>query len=62
MTVKFTGGHTAFGNRLIMMHEGKAVVDVSGEEKEKLTIAELLGLFEKANGSEFASDKVLLYK
>ena len=52
----------AHGNRLIMMHEGKIVVDVSGEEKKKLTIAELLGLFEKASGSEFASDKALLSK
>ncbi len=52
----------AHGNRLIMMHEGKVVVDVSGEEKKKLTISELLGLFEKASGSEFANDKVMLSK
>ncbi len=52
----------AYGNRLIMMHEGRVVVDVSGEEKKKLTIAELLGLFEKASGSEFANDKVMLSK
>ncbi len=52
----------AYGNRLIMMHEGKVVVDVSGEDKKKLTIAELLGLFEKASGSEFTSDKVMLSK
>ncbi len=52
----------AHGNRLIMMHEGRVVVDVSGEEKKKLTINELLGLFEKASGSEFTSDKVMLSK
>ena len=52
----------AHGNRLIMMHEGRIVVDVSGEEKKNLTIKELLGLFEKASGSEFASDKVMLSK
>ncbi len=52
----------AYGNRLIMMHEGRVVVDVSGEDKKKLTIAELLGLFEKASGSEFANDKVMLSK
>lgn len=51
-----------YGNRLIMMHEGNVVVDVSGEEKKKLTIHELLGLFEKASGSEFANDKVMLSK
>ena len=52
----------AYGNRLIMMHEGKVVVDVSGEEKKKLTISELLGLFERASGSEFTDDKVMLSK
>ena len=50
------------GNRLIMMHEGRVVVDVSGEEKKKLTISQLLGLFEKASGSEFTSDKAILSK
>lgn len=50
------------GNRLIMMHEGRVIVDVSGEEKKKLTISQLLGLFEKASGSEFANDKVMLSK
>ena len=52
----------AYGNRLIMMHEGRVVVDVSGDEKKKLTISQLLGLFEKASGSEFANDKVMLSK
>ncbi len=52
----------AYGNRLIMMHEGRVVVDVSGEEKKKLTISQLLELFEKASGSEFANDKVMLSK
>ena len=52
----------AYGNRLVMMHEGRIVVDVSGEEKKKLTISQLLGLFEKASGSEFTNDKVILSK
>ncbi len=52
----------AYGNRLIMMHEGKIVIDVSGEDKKKLTISQLLGLFEKASGSELADDKVILSK
>lgn len=51
-----------YGNRLIMMHEGKVIIDVSGEEKKQLTIPQLLGLFEKASGSEFANDKVILSK
>ncbi len=50
------------GNRLIMMHEGRVVVDVSGDEKKQLTVPQLLGLFEKASGSEFTSDKALLSK
>ena len=48
------------GNRLIMMHEGRIVVDVAGEEKKKLTINQLLALFEKASGKEFANDRALL--
>ncbi len=48
------------GNRLIMMHEGHVVVDVSGEEKKNLTIEQLLALFEKSSGSAFTSDKELL--
>ena len=51
-----------YGNRLIMMHEGRVIVDVSGEEKKKLTIPQLLELFEKASGKEFANDKVILSK
>lgn len=51
-----------YGNRLIMMHEGRVVVDVSGDEKKNLTIPQLLDLFEKASGSELASDKVILSK
>ena len=38
------------------------IVDVSGEEKKKLTIPQLLELFEKASGSEFSSDKVMLLR
>jgi len=50
------------GNRLIMMHDGQIVVDVKGEEKKNLTIAQLLQLFEASSGSEFTSDKVMLSK
>lgn len=52
----------AYGNRLIMMDEGNVVVDVSGEEKKKLTIEQLLQLFEANSGSKFASDKAILSK
>ena len=48
------------GNRLIMMDEGRVVVDVSGEEKKHLHKADLLELFEKAVGKELAGDRTLL--
>lgn len=48
------------GNRLIMMNEGKIILDISGEEKKKLTVADLLNQFEKASGTEFANDSALL--
>ena len=51
-----------YGNRLIMMNEGKIAVDVRGEEKKKLTIEQLLQLFEESSGSKFASDKAILSK
>ena len=50
------------GNRLIMMHEGRIVVDVKGSEKSNLTIEELLQMFERSSGSKFTSDKVMLSK
>ena len=50
----------AHGNRLIMMHEGHIIVDVRGEEKKKLTVEQLLELFTKASGNEFANDRAIL--
>ena len=50
----------AYGNRLIMMYDGRIVVDVSGEEKKNLTVEQLLNLFSKASGSDEADDKLLL--
>ena len=52
----------AYGNRLIMMYDGKIVVDVSGEEKKNLTVEQLLNLFSQASGSDEADDKLLLSK
>ena len=48
------------GNRLIMMHEGRVIVDVEGEEKKRLTVDMLLNLFNQASGKEFANDRVML--
>ena len=48
------------GNRLIMMHEGRVILDIRGEEKKRLTVEDLMHEFEKASGEIFASDKALL--
>lgn len=50
----------AIGNRLIMMNAGKIVVDIAGEQKKKLTRADLMGLFEKAAGEQLEGDRLLL--
>ena len=47
-----------FGNRLIMMHDGRPIVDVRGEEKARLTPADLLRYFEEAGDG--VSDKLML--
>lgn len=48
------------GNRLVMMHEGKIILDIAGEEKKKLTVPDLLLQFERVSGEEFSSDKAIL--
>ncbi|MDE7244423.1 MAG: ATP-binding cassette domain-containing protein, partial [Oscillospiraceae bacterium] len=48
------------GNRLIMLYDGRIVIDVSGEEKKRLTVPQLLELFSKVSGSDEADDKLLL--
>ena len=50
----------AHGNRLLMMHEGRVIFDIHGEEKKKLTVEDLLSRFEQVSGETFASDKALL--
>ncbi len=50
----------AHGNRLIMMHDGNIILDISGEEKKQLTVETLLEKFSQTSGSEFASDRALL--
>ena len=50
----------AHGNRLIMMHDGRIILDIRGDEKQKLTVEDLMHEFEKISGEAFASDKALL--
>ena len=49
-----------YGNRLIMMYEGHIIYDVSGEEKKKLQVSDLLAKFQIASGGEFANDRMIL--
>jgi putative ABC transport system ATP-binding protein len=49
-----------FGNRLIMLHNGRVIIDVEGEEKANLEIPDLLRMFEKASGDVMANDRMLL--
>jgi putative ABC transport system ATP-binding protein len=48
------------GNRLIMMHEGEIVLDLTQAEKEKMTIRDLIEAFERKKGERFADDRVVL--
>lgn len=50
----------AHGNRLVMMHEGRVIYDVSGEEKKNLHVKDLLAKFEEASGGEFDNDRMIL--
>ena len=49
-----------YGNRLIMLHDGRVILDISGEDKARLTVPELLEMFSKASGNEFADDRAIL--
>ena len=49
-----------YGNRLIMMNDGKIIFDIAGEEKKKLTIEDLLEKFREISGTQFANDRALL--
>ena len=49
-----------YGNRLIMMNEGRIAVDIAGDEKKKLTREDLIKLFARSSGQELNSDRMLL--
>ena len=48
------------GNRLIMMNEGRIVLDIAGEEKKRLTVDSLLAKFSRAAGEDMVTDRVLI--
>ncbi|MDF7668810.1 MULTISPECIES: ABC transporter ATP-binding protein [unclassified Lactobacillus] len=49
-----------YGNRLIMLHQGKIALDLAGEEKKKMTVPKLMDLFQQHVGTELKDDAVLL--
>ena len=49
-----------YGDRLLMLNEGKIILDIKGEEKKKLTVEKLLKQFEKASGEQFTNDAAIL--
>lgn len=48
------------GNRLIMMNDGRVVLDIAGEEKKRLTVDTLLAKFSRAAGEDLLTDRVLI--
>lgn len=48
------------GNRLIMMDKGQIIFEATGEEKEKLTVTDLLNEFQRIRGEQFEDDRVVL--
>ena len=49
-----------YGNRLIMMHKGRIIVDLNHEQRKNLTVQDLVTAFERASGEHFVDDSILL--
>jgi putative ABC transport system ATP-binding protein len=49
-----------YGSRTIMMHEGKIILDIEGEERNNITVEGLINLFGKKSGAELDNDRLLL--
>jgi putative ABC transport system ATP-binding protein len=49
-----------YGNRLVMMHKGRIVVDLDQKQRSNLTVSDLVVAFERASGEQFADDSILL--
>lgn len=48
------------GNRTIMMHEGRIILDIKGEKREKMTVPGLIEMFHEVSGEKMQSDRILL--
>lgn len=49
-----------YGTRTVMLHQGRVVLDVFGEQRKKLTVSDLLNMFEKTRGEAITDDSLLL--
>ena len=49
-----------YGNRTIMLHEGKIIIDIDRDMKARMTVEDLLKMFKVASGSGLANDRMLL--
>ncbi len=50
----------SFGNRTIMMHEGRIIADIRADERAEMQVEDLIDLFEKNSKSALANDRMLL--
>ena len=50
----------SYGDRLLMLHEGRICLDLAGEEKARLTVPDLLSNFRRQRGEEIDDDALLL--
>ncbi len=48
------------GNRTLMMHQGRVIYDVTGEERSRLTIRDLTDKFREESGKALDNDRMLL--
>lgn len=50
----------SLGNRLVMMHQGRIILDVAGQDKEGMRVEDLMARFYTVKGEEFSQDSMLL--
>lgn len=48
------------GTRTIMLEGGKTVLDLKGDERNNMTVQDLLGLYRQKSGKELDNDRMLL--
>jgi putative ABC transport system ATP-binding protein len=49
-----------YGSRIVMLHQGSIMLDISGTERASVTLDDLLQLFRRKEGKELADDQLLL--